>query len=317
MIYRAPGKIVLWGEYAVLAGAPAAVAAVNRYASVEITPQNDSWSFVSTGFMTPGVHNFSGQFTDAPCAAMAERVLSYFDLNSLPAGFSLHSDTGGFYHPFDHKADGPAKYGLGSSAAVCTATYCALADFVGRDKQLNEAITIHRAFQNGKGSGLDVAASWHGGVIHFQKGDVQPQTWPDNLHWQAVWTGASAVTDTALGHFARWQAEADTTPLDALIKASTLLCATPSMDNLASYTQSLGQLDKAANLNIFTPAHQRLATIAHAHHLIYKPCGAGGGDIGIAVGEDLNAVQQFCSQAAAQNYVPLNLEIAPHGVETA
>ncbi|MCR9259148.1 MAG: hypothetical protein NXH95_05470 [Pseudomonadaceae bacterium] len=317
MIYRAPGKIVLWGEYAVLAGAPAAVAAVNRYASVEISPQDNSWSFTSTGFLTPGVHNFSGEFTDAPCASMAEQVVRYFDMNSLPAGFSLNSDTGGFYHPTENRGNRPAKYGLGSSAAVCTATYYALTDFVGHDKHLNEAMAIHRAFQNGKGSGLDVAASWHGGVIRFQNGHVQPQPWPDNLHWQAVWTGSSAATDTALGHFARWQAEADNGPLNALAEASNLLSDAPCMENLASYTQLLGQLDKAADLNIFTPAHQRLATIAHAHHLIYKPCGAGGGDIGIAVGEDRSAVQQFCSQAAAANYVPLNLEIAPHGVEKA
>ena len=316
MIYRAPGKIVLWGEYAVLAGAPAAVAAVDRYANVELTPATDSWSFVSTGFLTPGVHNFSGQFTDAPSASMAEHVLRHFGLDALPAAFSLLSDTARFFHQPEKNTSKPGKYGLGSSAAVCTATYCALADLLDRNTQLDEAISIHRAFQNGKGSGLDVAASWQGGYIQFHQGDVQPQRWPENLHWQAVWTGASAATDTALGHFSQWQAAADTTPLQQLVEASKLLCETPSMDNLSSYTRSLGGLDKAAQLNIFTPAHQRLATIAHAHHLIYKPCGAGGGDIGIAVGEDTDALQQFCTQAAAQNFVPLNLEIAPHGVQT-
>jgi phosphomevalonate kinase len=316
LIYRAPGKIVLWGEYAVLAGAPAAVAAVDRYASVEVTSAVNSWSFVSSGFLTPGVHNFSGQFTQAPCASMAERVLRHFGLNTLPAGFSMISDTERFFHQPQNRSNPSGKYGLGSSAAVCTATYCALADLLGHDKQLSEAMAIHRAFQNGKGSGLDVAASWHGGYIQFENGRVQPQIWPENLHWQAVWTGASAATDTALGHFAQWQAEADTTPLKQLATASNLLCENPSMHNLASYTHALGNLDKAANLNIFTPAHQRLATIANAHHLIYKPCGAGGGDIGIAVGEDPDALQQFCTQAAAQNFVPLNLEIAPHGVQT-
>ena len=316
MIYRAPGKIVLWGEYAVLAGAPAAVAAVDRYARVEIRSAADSWSFVSTGFLTPGVHNFSGQFTDAPCASMAESVLRHFGLRALPAGFSLTSDTEGFFHRSENKINSSGKYGLGSSAAVCTATYCALADLLGHDKTLSEAIAIHRAFQNGKGSGLDVAASWQGGYIQFHRDGVQTQSWPENLHWQAVWTGASAATDTALGHFARWQAEADTTPLEQLVTASHLLCQNPSMDSLQSYTHTLDNLDKAAQLNIFTPAHQRLATIAHAHHLIYKPCGAGGGDIGIAVGENPDALQQFCTQAAAQNFVPLNLEIAPHGVQT-
>lgn len=299
-----------------LAGAPAAVAAVNRYASVEVTSAAESWSFVSTGFLTPGVHNFSGQFTQAPCASIAESVLRHFGLNTLPAGFSLISDTERFFHPADNKATSSGKYGLGSSAAVCTATYCSLADLLGRDKQLSEAIAIHQALQNGRGSGLDVAASWHGGYIQFHNGSVQPQPWPENLHWQAVWTGASAATDTALGHFSQWQAESDITPLKQLVTTSKLMCENPSMDNLTSYTHTLGNLDKAAHLNIFTPAHQRLATIAHAHHLIYKPCGAGGGDIGIAVGEDPDALQQFCTQAAAQNFVPLNLEIAPHGVQT-
>ena len=37
----APGKLILIGEYAVLFGAPAAVMAVNRRASVRIEPSQD------------------------------------------------------------------------------------------------------------------------------------------------------------------------------------------------------------------------------------------------------------------------------------
>ena len=47
----APGKVVLFGEYAVLTGAPAAVMAVNAYASVEVSQSQDSnWHFSSAGF---------------------------------------------------------------------------------------------------------------------------------------------------------------------------------------------------------------------------------------------------------------------------
>ncbi|XOV83133.1 MAG: mevalonate kinase [bacterium] len=315
MIYRAPGKIVLWGEYAVLSGAPAAVAAVDRYATVQLIPADNSWSFVSEGFLTPGLHNFSGRFTSAPVAAMAEQVLRHFELSRFPDGFSLASDTAPFYHQNADSSTAPDKYGLGSSAALCVATYCALADLLGRDKTLVDALAIHRAFQHGKGSGLDVGASWQGGYIRFQNGRVSTQLFPDTLYWRAVWTGASAATGRALGHFAQWQAAADTEPLERLAAASTLMSHEPSLANLTAYTRNLARLDDAANLNIFTPAHRRLATMAAAHGLVYKPCGAGGGDIGIAVGEDADALRQFCTQAALEEFVPLNLEIAPHGVQ--
>ena len=47
----APGKIVLWGEYAVLADAPAAVMAVSSRATVSMQYSKDAyWHFVSQGF---------------------------------------------------------------------------------------------------------------------------------------------------------------------------------------------------------------------------------------------------------------------------
>ncbi len=47
----APGKMVLLGEYAVLFGAPAVVAAVNRRARVELAPSPSSdWVVKAPGF---------------------------------------------------------------------------------------------------------------------------------------------------------------------------------------------------------------------------------------------------------------------------
>ena len=47
----APGKVVLWGEYAVLAGAAAGVMALNTPATVAASRStDDAWHFSSQGF---------------------------------------------------------------------------------------------------------------------------------------------------------------------------------------------------------------------------------------------------------------------------
>ncbi len=308
MIVRAPGKLVLWGEYAVLNGAPAAVMAVNRYAEVTLTPSTPAWRFTSQGFLTPGIYKAHNPFCGAPAAAVAETILRLWGYTCLPPPFSLSSDSRAFQHN-----DG-TKLGLGSSAAVCTATYMALAKLLDKPTSEAEAIAAHRAFQGGRGSGLDVAASWHGGVIRFAQGTSNPWTWPTHLHWQAVWTQHAASTTNSLGHFEQWRQSQDTSALQRLSDTASALFVDPSLAGLAQYAEHLRMLDDAAQLNIFTPEHNRLATIADAHGLVYKPCGAGGGDIGLACGEDPQALEAFARAAAGEPFVPLDLEIARHGV---
>ena len=51
----APGKLVVSGEYAVLTGAPALVAAVDRRVTCTLAPRHSGgWRFVSTGFTENG-----------------------------------------------------------------------------------------------------------------------------------------------------------------------------------------------------------------------------------------------------------------------
>jgi phosphomevalonate kinase len=309
MKFTAPGKVVLWGEYAVLAGAPAAVMAVNRYAQVDIETDTPAWRFTSLGLLTPSVHRTRADFCHAPAAAMAETALRHWGAEQFPARFALASDTSSFYHRRGE------KLGIGSSAALCVATCHAMAHLIDTTATLEDAIAVHRLFQGGTGSGLDVAASWHGGVIRFQQGVATCWTWPAQLGWQVVWTGASAATHAALGQFAQWQAEGDTTALTDLAAAAHRMFDQPTLASLEAYSHSLRAMDVAAQLNIFTPPHQRLATIAADHGLVYKPCGAGGGDIGLACGMDQDALAAFARAASDAHFVPLDLEIAPHGVK--
>ncbi len=307
MIYEAPGKVVAWGEYAVLAGAPAVVLAVDRMAQVELKPAERDWSFVSRGFLSPGVHTATSEFNPCPAARLINETLRFWGNTEYPEPFRAISDSADFYR------DGQ-KLGIGSSAAVCVATYAALADLLDRKPDLEEAHAIHQAFQGGAGSGLDVATCWHGGVVRFVGGSANQASLPDNLYWQIIWTGRPSETPARLASFSDWRGAGPTPELDALCQSSTTLTEEPSLSALENYVESLRTLDEAAKLGIYTPEHSRLETIASTHPVVYKPCGAGGGDIGAVFSDDPQALTTFSAAAHEQGFMQLDLELAEHGV---
>lgn len=302
----APGKIVAWGEYAVLAGAPACVMAVDRYARVKLSSATDL-QLSAEGFDTPSVQQQHLNWTHEPVAAMAESILQQWGYNAFPEHWHIHQDTRSCYHH-------GRKLGIGSSAALCVALYRAFTAALQLPASFPEALEIHRAFQGGSGSGLDVAASWYGGTIRFQQQQVQPLPWPADLGFCVVFTGQSASTAEYLKNFSKWRASATTTPLDDLCQASSELTANISSARLASYIAALRRLDEAAALNIFTDPHLNLTDIAEATDVLYKPCGAGGGDIGMAFSTSSAALAAFRSQAAiAYEIVALNIAPAVSG----
>ncbi len=317
MRVRAPGKVVLWGEYAVLAQAPAAVMAVNREAQVDLDPAAQRNLFRSEGFVTPAVYKADLNFCNAPTAAMAEAVCAALGYTQWPCALSLRSDTRAFFANNGH------KLGLGSSAALCVATYVALCEVFQHTASPAEAIAIHRQFQGGRGSGLDVAASWQGGVIRYTDGQLQPWPWPPDLYWSVVWTGVSASTVRSVVNFEHWRRHSaqgrEPQTLQALKELSTTLFASSGhasqlLTSLRAYCAALADLDRAAELQIFTPQHLQLAKLAARSGLVYKPCGGGGGDVGIACSEDPQRLAEFNAAARAEHFHPLDLEIATHGV---
>ena len=138
---QAPGKVVLWGEYAVLAGAPAAVAAIDHWAEVAIQSRQAGWQFSATGLQAPGVYS-QAQFTQAPIASLGEAILRTWGYDAYPAtSAEIEIDTRAFYTTTGGQA--PTKLGIGSSAAVCVALYAGLARLLGHTPQMSEAMRIH------------------------------------------------------------------------------------------------------------------------------------------------------------------------------
>ncbi len=308
----APGKIVVWGEYAVLTGAPAGVMALSSRATVWTDPSPDNnWHFRSEGFATAPASCPGDQLPDDPQSAFLRLILAHWGYRTLAdcsTPLSMTTDSSAFYAA-------EQKLGLGSSAAVCTATYRILCELTQRNPEISEVMALHRLWQGGKGSGLDVASAWHGGLIHFQQGRATPADWPADLFWQVVWSGKSAKTGDHIARFDRWRQQADNAPLEALATISDAICKLgPSLALLADYCETLRALDKSAILNIFTQEHARLGKLAAASRVLYKPCGAGGGDIGIAFSESQHDLAVFRQQAEVNGFLPLDLEMATNGV---
>ncbi|MDC0213503.1 hypothetical protein OAL14_01715 [Gammaproteobacteria bacterium] len=310
----APGKIVLWGEYAVLEGAPAVTMAVSRYSKVDLATTQGSWEFISKGFNTPGLHLFEKDFCYIPATQFAELTLKHLGFNDFHVPFSLSSDTSSFYRK-------QKKVGLGSSASLATATYHALTQLLGVEASLEGALEIHKRWQSGSGSGIDVATSWFGGTIkcaRYPNLTVSPFRLPDSLFWQIIWTGRQADTREHLKKFdASINRKKVRLGLDQLCAASEELTkGTISLESIRSYKEILENFDQLADLKIFTTEHQRLDRIAAELGLVYKPCGAGGGDIGIAFAKDHQSLTAFNQQIKNTEFMALDMEIAVDGVKT-
>jgi phosphomevalonate kinase len=316
---HAPGKVVLWGEYAVLTGAPALVMAVNRFATCTLKPAGTGWRFSADGYVAAG----ETVARDRLCAAQAPpadvmwniawHVLRAVPGDDLPSGAQVHFDTGAF-HQQGH------KLGLGSSAALTVATYGAVCRLLDLNADWATAAHIHHRLQGGAGSGVDVAAAWHGGLLRYHRSDAggQANAWtlPEHVRPRFVWSGTSSRTTDHLARLQAWLEQGRGEELEALgSQARSLFESADPYSALREYVKVLQALDRAAGLGIYGLGHRRLAELAIDAGVVYKPCGAGGGDIGAAFTPDSNAAARFEQAAAADGFLPLALETASHGLE--
>jgi phosphomevalonate kinase len=84
---------------------------------------------------------------------------------------------------------------------------------------------------------------------------------------------------------------------------------------LRRYVGALQDFSIDHELGIFEAGHQELVARADSYsHTVYKPCGAGGGDIGIVLAESQQDVEQFVLEAAGAGFLPLDVEFDPDGV---
>ena len=294
-VARAPGKLVLSGAYAVLTGAPALVVAVDRYVLAD--------SARAATFSTPEVR-----------AALGARVAPWFDASEL--------------------REGDQKLGLGSSAAILVASLAALELAVEPALTDNElcarvyerAFIAHRTAQGG-GSGVDVAASAHGGVLAARRKagvlELSRVQLPSALHFDVWACSVSASTSAFLAriadfaardpaaHAARIHAQADAA--ESALLAVERGSSTDFVQAIARQVTTLTALGESAGVNIVTPELAELAQLAAGQDAAFLPAGAGGGDVAYWVGS-CAPPPAFVARARELGLTRVQLALAARGV---
>ena len=322
IVASAPGKLVLAGEYAVLDGAPAICMAVNRRARVTISISGADHHTVTA----PGFSNDCGRFIDRHGELQWNSAAESFALlddvwrtanASTQSGLSIVLDSSEF---LDAK-DG-SKIGIGSSAALSVALSAALCEVADTDGDASSiAFAAHRQFQGGLGSGVDVACSITGGIIEYTIGDspcLLP-AWPEGLAYALLWSGVPVSTGRKLERLDRHAAQPSRAALAVAageLAAAWREASTPAiLDEFRDYTKVLREFSIDHELGIFDAGHAELAAAADAADLVYKPCGAGGGDIGVVLGDDEAVIESFVDKALPQRFELLNMDIDPSGLQ--
>ncbi len=272
----APGKLFVLGEYAVIDGAPAVVAAVDRGVRCVVSP--------GAGVHTPGDSRFAQAALDAVQAP--ERSYTFSDWN--PAKL-------------------PGKGGFGGSAAACAAGAVAgcLAQGAPIDAALCElAVAVHQQVQ-GSGSGMDVRASFHGQLRRYVGQAVGP---PLPQHpFVAVYSGISAKTGPRVQRYKAWPGRQrfvqDSRALVDLFDEEPCY----AMDQAYALLRAMAEQSGVA---YDTPALSKIAQLAKAHGGAAKPSGAGGGDVAIALIPDPQARASFTAACALQGLTPVPIQIA-------
>jgi phosphomevalonate kinase len=197
------------------------------------------------------------------------------------------------------------------------------------DMSLATLIDLHRAFQGGRGSGLDVAASYAGGAIRFsldaagmpQIGSVRL---PNGVGFAGIFAGRSASTPELIAHYRAWRRDRPAEAA-ALLRRLTALAeagceaargddAAGWIEAFAAYGRGLGDLGEAIGVEVVTAEHRQIGDEAARLGVAYKVSGAGGGDLGLACAVDAEALAAFTKRVTDRGFRVINVSLAAHGL---
>ena len=172
--FTAPGKVILFGEHAVVYGHPAIVMAINLRAQCTVSSSTNQ----EVTLELPNLHPENLFIFDEVTETFIEK-----DYNATPTrqdSFSYITKTilqqakmkKSPYICVDSEI--PSSVGLGSSAAVAVATSASLSAFMGLNfslKEINEMSFKAEKITHGRPSGIDNSIATFGGIQYYKQKD--------------------------------------------------------------------------------------------------------------------------------------------------
>ncbi len=192
----APGKLMLFGEHAVVHNKPCIVTAVDQRIEVEASFNGENKLLINAPQL--GIKDYERDFVQLTSQEMPKQV-SFVEatvkrfVQRYPLKKGLEIST---FSQFSH------TYGFGSSSAITIATAKALSLLYKirlSDKELFDL--AYRAVLDiqGVGSGFDLAAALWGGTLYFEKGAKKVEKLEvDSLPLIVCYSGVKADTPTLI-----------------------------------------------------------------------------------------------------------------------
>ena len=132
-----------------------------------------------------------------------------------------------------------------------------------------------------------------------------------------VFTGAASATREKLEKLGRQRAQPSRIALADAAEGAALAWSKGSAASvlvaMRSSVDALLHFSVDHDLGIFDAGHAELTGFTN-DEVVYKPCGAGGGDIGMAMATNRDALASFAERAVASGFKTLRLVIDDSGV---
>ena len=322
----APGKLFLAGEYAVLWGGTARIAAIGPRSSALVRRREDREVHL---LLEEG--RLSGHATSLGVTwgrAVPEGFR--FAARAVGEAFRAHGrEALGLELALSPSFTAPdgRKLGMGGSARACVLAaeatrYVLEAEF----DALKLALLAHGLEQNLKGSGGDVAAIFAGGIVRYRRypvermvrGEAPPvdlvRLAPPAWHLSYAFAGQSASTRVLIAEVERrlppggreaFVAESDTwgAALEEGLVTGSLAKVSEAAERLQGLLAGLGPLE--------TEPMRRILALAKSYGCAGKMSGAGGGDGCVLFAPSAEVAAQMRQGLEARGFLALPLTVEP------
>jgi mevalonate kinase len=270
-----PGKIILFGEHAVVYGEPAIAAPLSSARARAIVSariqgkSGEIWIEAPDIGLATALHNLT---SDHPLRAAVQAVIGAPELDHIPAcSIQITSEI-------------PPASGLGSSAAISSALIRAFSAFLGKrlsDEQVSELVFEVEKIQHGTPSGIDNTVIAYQKPVFFQMGNpIEFLNIGKDFTVLAAYCGISGNTKEAVaGVRARSERDPDLynqtfSRIGAITRSAKGIIETGTPDQLGVLMDENHEL--LQKIGVSTPELDRLVLAARAAGALGAKLSGGG-----------------------------------------
>jgi len=293
---HAPGKVILFGEHAVVYGRPAIAVPFSAVEATAIAEEATDKGLTITAPDT-GEEIRLGDHTEHPLAAMARLALETLDAPEPDARITIRSTI-------------PIASGLGSGAAVSAALVRALAGYLGHPLPtplLSSLVFEVEKLHHGTPSGIDNTVVCYEQPIYFVKGwPAEPVRVREPLRLVIADTGVPSATRESVGAVrAAWEQNPD--PFEKLFDEIGAIATRARVVIEDGLVEQLGPLmaqnqEALRRMGVSSPELERLvdaALAAGASGAKLSGGGRGGNMIALATAQTSGRIAEALQEAGA------------------